>query len=95
LVLGEKGWDIFAATIPAGRSEYASHAVFWELTKQCAAHNITWYDMGGVDPVKSRGVYDFKKGTGARDLEYLGEWEYARPSLFAKIANKAITIKGV
>ena len=47
------------------------------LMKQCAERGVRWYDMGGVDPVNNRGVYDFKKGTGARALEYLGEWEWS------------------
>lgn len=77
LVLGGKAWDTFAVATVAGRKVYASHAAFWELMKQCAERGVRWYDMGGVDPVNNRGVYDFKKGTGARALEYLGEWEWS------------------
>jgi len=95
LVQGEKAWDIFAATTPVGRNMYASHAAFWELMKQCAVRNINWYDMSGVDPVKNRGVYDFKKGTGAQDLQYLGEWEYAKPSIFGILVSRVIVLKGL
>ncbi len=90
LLLGEKAWDIFAAATPAGRKVYASHAAFWELMKQCATRCVKFYDMSGVDPINNRGVYDFKKGTGAADLRYVGEWEYARPSMFGPLAGKII-----
>ncbi len=94
LINGEKAWDIFAATTPSGRNVYASHASFWELMRQCRDRNVQWYDMGGVDPVNNAGVYDFKRGTGAKDLEYLGEWEYSRPSVFHVIANRIIAWRG-
>lgn len=94
LVCGEKAWDIFAAAVPAGRKVYASHAAFWELMKQCAERGVEWYDMSGVDPVNNRGVYDFKKGTGAQDLQYLGEWEYAKPSIFGLLASRLIARRG-
>jgi lipid II:glycine glycyltransferase (peptidoglycan interpeptide bridge formation enzyme) len=90
LVCCGKAWDMFAVATPDGRKVYASHAAFWELMKLCGDHNVQWYDMSGVDPVNNRGVYDFKKGTGAQDLQYLGEWEYAKPSVFGLLASRII-----
>lgn len=90
LVLGEKGWDTFAATTPAGGKVYASYAACWELMKQCAVRGVKWYDMGGVDPISNRGVYDFKKGVGALDMRYLGEWDHATPTILGALANLAI-----
>lgn len=90
LTLGGKGWDTFAAATPAGRKVYASHAAFWELMRQCANEKIEWYDMGGVDPEVNKGVYDFKKGVGGLDLRYLGEWDYAKPSILASLARHII-----
>jgi lipid II:glycine glycyltransferase (peptidoglycan interpeptide bridge formation enzyme) len=94
LVQGRKAWDIFAAATPAGRKVYASHATFWELMKQCAERKVQWYDMSGVDPSKNPGVYNFKKGTGAYDLNYLGEWDYAKPSFIGFLANRIIARRG-
>jgi len=87
LLFGKRGWDIFAATTIAGRKVYASHATFWELMKQCEERGVTWYDMSGVDPDKNKGGYDFKKGTGAEDLKYLGEWDRASFPLLRPLAN--------
>ena len=87
LLFGDKAWDIFAAATPEARKVYASHAAFWELMKQCALRGVQWYDMSGVDPVGNRGVYDFKKGTGASKFLYLGEWDWATSSLLRHVAN--------
>lgn len=87
LLFGDRGWDIFAATSNRGRKVYASHAAFWELMNRCVEHGVKWYDMSGVDPVKGKGVYDFKKGTGAVDLKYLGEWDAATFPLLRCISN--------
>jgi lipid II:glycine glycyltransferase (peptidoglycan interpeptide bridge formation enzyme) len=90
LLFGDRGWDIFAATTNAGRKVYASHAAFSELMNRCAEHGTAWYDMSGVDPERSKGVYDFKKGTGAEDLKYLGEWDTASFPLLRRICNLVV-----
>ena len=90
LIMGPKAWDIFAVASPAGRKVYASHAAFWELMAQCSQRGVVWYDMGGADPINNRGVYDFKKGTGATDTTLLGEWEFAYPGFLRHIANYLI-----
>lgn len=87
LLMGERGWEVYAAATPEGRKTYASYAVFWELMRQCAARGIRWYDMGGADPVGNKGVYDFKKGTGAQEIVYLGEWDWASVPLLRRTAN--------
>ncbi len=85
--LGGKAWDMLAATAVAGRKTYASYATFWALTQECHRRGVKQYDLSGVDPIGNRGVYDFKQGTGAAPVEYLGEWEWALPRLFALPAN--------
>ncbi len=84
---GDKAWDLLAATATAGRKSYASYATFWALTQACHLRGIRQYDLSGVDADGNRGVYDFKQGTGAAPVEYLGEWEWASPRLFALPAN--------
>ncbi len=84
---GDKAWDMLAATAVAGRKTYASYATFWALTQECHRRGIKHYDLSGVDAAGNRGVYDFKQGTGATPLDYLGEWEWASPRLFALPAN--------
>ncbi len=86
-ISGDKAWDMLAATATAGRKSYASYATFWALTEACNRRGIRHYDLSGVDPDGNRGVYDFKQGTGATPVDYLGEWDWASPRLFALPAN--------
>lgn len=88
--LGHKAFDMFAAATPAGRKEYASNLCFWKLIEICQRDGITVYDLSGVDPQRNAGVYNFKKGTGATDFTYLGEWSYCRPRLVGTIVSRMI-----
>jgi len=93
LLFNETAWDFIAVTTPAGRKKYASHAVFWALAEQCFQLGIKQFDLGGIDPVNNRGVYDFKKGTGTTQVDYLGEWEISNPLWFRGIASRLISRK--
>ena len=93
LLFNETAWDFIAVTTPTGRKKYASHAVFWALAEQCFQLGIKQFDLGGIDPVNNRGVYDFKKGTGTTQVDYLGEWETSSPPWFRGIASRLISRK--
>jgi lipid II:glycine glycyltransferase (peptidoglycan interpeptide bridge formation enzyme) len=90
LLFGDKAWDTFAAATPEARKVYASYAAFWTLMQECARRGVRWYDMGGVDPEGNRGVFNFKKGTGARELVYVGEWDRATLPGLRPLANLAL-----
>jgi len=93
LVMGDRAWDTFAATTPEGRKTYASYKAFWELTRLCRERGVASYDMGGADPVNNRGVYDFKQGTGAAVVRFLGEWEYSQPRVLGVLAGRRIAAR--
>jgi len=93
LLFNETAWDFIAVTTPTGRKKYASHAVFWALAEQCFQLGIKQFDLGGIDPINNRGVYDFKKGTGTSQVDYLGEWETSSPPWFRGIASRLISRK--
>ena len=92
-LIGEKAWDLFAATTAKGRNLYASYLLFWTLIEHCSNTGVALYDMGGIDPHMNEGVYHFKKGTGAKEIEYLGEWEWATSETMRFAANCAIRYK--
>jgi lipid II:glycine glycyltransferase (peptidoglycan interpeptide bridge formation enzyme) len=81
------GWDIFAATSIEGRKLYSSYYVFWDLMKSCSNKNINRYDMGGINPKKNPGVYNFKKGSGAELVSFIGEWDYSSHFILRYICN--------
>lgn len=93
LCFGDTAWDYIAITTPAGRKTYASHAVFWALAESCFQLGLNRFDLGGIDPINNRGVYDFKKGTGSFQVDYEGEWDSASPRWFRAVASRLISRK--
>lgn len=88
---GNKAYDMFSAASPEGRKQYASNLCLWKIIELCARDGITHFDLSGVDPVENKGVYDFKKGIGAKDLNYLGEWSLIRPQILGPVLSRMIS----
>ena len=76
-IQGRRAWELIAATSPEGRSVGASFAVLWSLILHCRRVDVTHYDLAGLDPEGAPGVTNFKRWTGAEDIEWLGEWEWS------------------
>ena len=93
ICFGDTAWDYIAITTPAGRKTYASYAVFWALAESCFQLGMRQFDLGGIDPINNRGVYDFKKGTGSFHVDYEGEWDSASPRWFRAVASRLISQK--
>lgn len=83
----EKATDIFAAASSKGRSLMASHSLFIALINECQNRGCIFYDLNGIDPSNSIGVYNFKKGTGASAEAALGEFEWSSNKLLSVGAN--------
>jgi lipid II:glycine glycyltransferase (peptidoglycan interpeptide bridge formation enzyme) len=90
ICIENNAWDFIAITTPAGRKTYASHAVFWLMANTCGQRGMKQIDLSGIDIKNNRGVYDFKKGTGAKQLDFQGEWEISRPKLLRPFASRLI-----
>lgn len=87
VLMGDLALDLFAATTPSGRECYASHAVTDRLVLACKNRGVKKYDFAGIDPVGGKGVYTFKRGTGALPYEYLGEWDLGSNNWIRILAN--------
>ena len=90
LIVGNRACDYLAATTEKGREMRASYAVLWQLLRRCREQGIEIYDLGGIDPWKNPGVYTFKKEIGAREVEFLGEWDWATSPVLQFLGNWAI-----
>lgn len=77
LIIGDRAIDYLAATTEQGRNLRASYTVFWRLLQDCRERGVKFYDLSGIDPYENPGVYNFKRETGARHVESLGEWDWA------------------
>jgi len=93
-ISGEKAWDLLAAAGPDARKSCASYALLWALLDECRRRGVRSYDLGGVDPDKAPGVYDFKRGTGAALMEYVGERDWSKPGMLRPLADWAIVASG-
>jgi hypothetical protein len=93
VIAGDRASSWFAACNERGRDLLASYAVFWGLLQECLRLNMKTLDLGGIDPVLNPGVYQFKKATGSRPLEYLGEWDWASSPWLQWFGNWAISYR--
>lgn len=93
LIVGERAIDHLAATTLRGRELRASFPVFWKLLQASRERGVRFYDLSGIDPHKNPGVYTFKKETGARPVESLGEWDWATSDWLRWFGNWAIRRK--
>ena len=91
---GPRAWELIAATSPEGRRRNASFAALWALMLHCRRMNITHYDLAGVDSEKAPGVADFKRWTGAQDVEWLGEWEWSTSRALSRVVDVAVRKRG-
>ncbi|WP_158999105.1 peptidoglycan bridge formation glycyltransferase FemA/FemB family protein [Pigmentibacter ruber] len=87
IIWGNNGFDFFAAANEEARKIYASHVLLWEILKYCKQKNVAHYDMCGIDPINGKGVYNFKRGSGASELEYMGEWESSTSIILKLLIN--------
>lgn len=95
ILYGSWAWDIIAAAGSYARKTYATYGTLWALAQECHLRGVTCYDLGGVDPELNKGVWNFKKGTGAKLVEFLGEWEITTSVILERCVNLAISMKGI
>ena len=85
IIYKNTAFDIFAATTKKARKVYSSYKLFIYLLSRCKSMGCSSYDLSGIDPINNIGVYNFKKGTGAKAVNQLGEFEYANSKLLLKL----------
>lgn len=90
LKIGSRAGDYLAATTEKGLIARASYLTLWKLLQKAQEQGVKYYDLGGIDPWENAGVYKFKKETGAREIEYLGEWDWASNTSLRLLGNWAI-----
>lgn len=89
-IQGQRAWELVAATSLEGRQSGASFAVLWALIRHCQRLHVTHYDLAGIDPANAPGVANFKRWTGAQEVEWLGEWEWSTSSVLRRAVDLAV-----
>ncbi len=77
---GDKAWYIYGATSDKFRHMLPSYALVGHMLEECVNNNFEYFDMFGIggdfDPQNSvYGLYDFKKGFGGENIEFIGEFD--------------------
>jgi hypothetical protein len=62
---GRTGLYLWGASA-AGGPGYAAKAIQWRAMEWLKSKGVTIYDLGGVDPIRNRAVYDFKRRFGGQ-----------------------------
>ncbi len=93
ITYGNTAYDILAAANKVARSCYATYGTFWALVQGLAKQEIRYYDLGGVDIKNNPGVFNFKKGTGAKLVENQNELEYSSSKLLCYLVNCYVGIR--
>lgn len=89
-----KAWDLFAVTTNEGRKVYASYGLLNLIMEDMIDLGVEFFDLSGADPEKNKGNYNFKKGSGANFVTYLGEWEYSNIPFLKLAFNQMLKVKG-
>jgi hypothetical protein len=85
-LFGDAAYDIVAATSPEGRRVYASYLATWSLLLALKDRNITRFDFSGIDDLRNKGVSDFKRGLGGKEVIYFPERHFATPRFMLPLA---------
>ena len=72
---GDTGIYLLAATSNEGLSAKGAYLLQWRAMEWLKARGCRWYDLGGINPEKNPGVFQFKSGLGGQDDHQLGVFE--------------------
>jgi hypothetical protein len=89
-VINDMGWDLLAASNRIARKQYSTYALIWEIINELHSCGTKTCDLGGIDPEKNSGVYNFKKGLGGVEIDYLGEYEWSNNKLLKYLISFAL-----
>lgn len=87
---GTSAYDFLAATTEDGRKHYSSYVTLWHLANELSRRGVLRYDLGGVDRLDNKGVFDFKNGTGAVPISYGGEFDFTNPRLMRPLVSRLV-----
>jgi lipid II:glycine glycyltransferase (peptidoglycan interpeptide bridge formation enzyme) len=90
VVIGGTGWDLLAASNNIARKQYATHAILWQMIFDLENYGVKKFDMGGIDQENNPGVYNFKKGLGGDEVQYMGEFEWSNILFLSWVVSRLL-----
>lgn len=90
-IIKDNAWDFLAVTSEIGRKKYSSYATFGKVLSYLITKQIKKFDFSGISKNENKGVYNFKKGVGGEESEYLGEWDQGNFKPLTWLFNKKLS----
>jgi lipid II:glycine glycyltransferase (peptidoglycan interpeptide bridge formation enzyme) len=78
---GDTGIYLLAATSDAGLKSKGAHLLQWRAIEWLKSQGYRWYELGGINPEKNPGVFQFKNGLGGEDVHQVGVFESSGSTL--------------
>jgi len=66
--IGDSAIYLLGATSDKGLNSKGAYLLQWGLIQWLKENGFRWYDLGGIDPERNRGVYRFKRGLSGADV---------------------------
>ena len=86
---GDTAVYLLGATTEAGLRSQASYLLHWRTIELMRERNVSWYDLGGIDPEANPGVADFKLRTNGFDVTAAGPFERSPRGARGRVAGWA------
>jgi lipid II:glycine glycyltransferase (peptidoglycan interpeptide bridge formation enzyme) len=67
-VMGDSAIYLLGATADNGLQAKGSYLLQWTLIQWLKEIGVKWYDLGGIDPERNPGVFQFKRGLSGADV---------------------------
>ncbi len=76
--IGDTAIYLLAATGDEGLKGRGAYLLQWHAVQHFKARGCRWYDVGGINPEKNPGVFQFKSGLGGQEVHQLGGYGVSR-----------------
>lgn len=76
---------LYSFTTPHGRELSASYPLYTGIISHLGQEGIETFDLGRLSPAQhaKNNLFLFKDGIGGEYLQYMGEWQYCRRSIYS------------
>ena len=89
--IGDTAIYLLGATAEAGLSLKGAYLLQWSAILWLKSRGCRYYDLGGINPERNPGVYHFKSGFGADEVQQVGAYDLAgswRSAAFVKAGER-------
>lgn len=87
---GERIFDMYGGTTPAGEARRANYLLKWEALARSRAAGFREYDLWGLP---HPGIARFKAGFGGQEIDYIGAWQMGFDRLGNAVLSAGLTAR--